>query len=157
MILIEEYIKLDKTKRQEHLRLDDPCIERGGPTNGGLSSYCKGLMSHVMDTTIPSGHTIHVCHACNNAKCSNPNHLYWGTAKENREDQIAVGDLTIWERTVVKYGLEEARRMASERSNKDSCSKGGKAGKGKPKSEEQKKKIAASMLGKRNAKKIEAR
>jgi hypothetical protein len=29
---------------------------------------------------------IHLCHACNDHSCSNPKHLYWGTAKENFED-----------------------------------------------------------------------
>ena len=117
MILIEDYLLLSKDERQKHLRLDDPCIERGGPSKGGLSSYCKGLMAHQLDTTIPVGHKIHVCHACNNEKCSNPNHLYWGTAKENRLDQIANGtDKSIWQRTVDKYGLETARRLNSHRS-----------------------------------------
>ena len=60
--------------------------------------YLKGLLAHLRDTTIPSGHKIHVCHACNNAMCSNPNHLYWGTAQENRLDFAATGnDKTIWE------------------------------------------------------------
>lgn len=80
---IYEYIKLPKSQRQEHLDLDDYCIERGGG-----STYCKGLLAHLLETTIPKGHTIHVCHACNNSKCSNPNHLYWGTASENRMDRV---------------------------------------------------------------------
>ena len=103
MLLIEEYITQTKEERQKHLDLIDPCIERGGPQNGGLSSYCKGLMAHILDTSIPSGHKIHICHACNNAKCSNPKHLYWGTAQENRLDQGEV--TTAWERTVAKYGF----------------------------------------------------
>jgi hypothetical protein len=113
MIPIEEYIKLPKDERQKHLRLSDLCIERGGPSKGGLSSYCKGLMAHLLDTTIPVGHKIHICHACNNEKCSNPNHLYWGTARENRLDEIANGGKTIFQRSVEKYGLEEARRLNS--------------------------------------------
>ena len=65
---INEYIKLPKEDRQNHLRLDEPCLERGGQ-----SMYCKGLLAHIHDTTIPSGHKIHVCHACHNGACSNPN------------------------------------------------------------------------------------
>lgn len=88
MILIEEYIIQSKVERQKHINLIEPCIERGGPQKGGLSSYCKGLVAHLLDTTIPSGHKIHVCHACNNEKCSNPKHLYWGRHK--RIDWIRV-------------------------------------------------------------------
>ena len=67
-------------------------------SNAAASMYLKGLLAHLRDTTIPSGHKIHVCHACNNAMCSNPNHLYWGTAQENRLDFAATGnDKTIWE------------------------------------------------------------
>lgn len=143
MRLIEEYIKLPKDYRQSHLTLTEPCIERGGPSNGGLSSYCKGLMAHLLDTTIPSGHKIHICHACNNAKCSNPNHLYWGTAQENRLDQ-GKGN-SVWERTVEKYGYEEACRMNA-RGKKGNTN--GTANKGKPKSEEQKKKISEAIKAK---------
>ena len=68
MLQIEEYILLSKDERQKHLRLDENCTERGGPQKGGLSSYCKGLMAHLLDTTIPAGHKIHICHACNNKR-----------------------------------------------------------------------------------------
>jgi hypothetical protein len=114
MRLIEEYILTTIEYRQRHLKLDEPCIERGGPQKGGLSSYCKGLMAHSLDTTIPTGHKIHICHACNNEKCSNPVHLYWGTAKENRQDQILRGtSKTIFQRSVEKHGEEKARLLNS--------------------------------------------
>lgn len=146
MRLIEEYIQLPKVDRQNHLRLDEPCIERGGPQNGGLSSYCKGLLAHIHNTTIPTGKKIHVCHACNNANCSNPNHLYWGTAQENRLDQ-GIGN-NIWERTVAKYGLEKAKEMNSRKGNTN-----GSGNKGKAKSPEHRAKIAANRKGgrKKNA------
>jgi hypothetical protein len=137
MLLIEDYIKLSKESRQKHLRLSEPCIERGGPQKGGLSSYCKGLMAHLLDTSIPTGHKIHICHACNNEKCSNPNHLYWGTAQENRQDQGAGN--SIWERMVKKYGYEEACKLNAKGRKGNQFGSGNK---GKPKSEEHKRKIA---------------
>jgi hypothetical protein len=145
MKLIEEYIIQSKQERQQHIDLTDPCVERGGPAKGGLSSYCKGLMAHLLDTTIPSGHKIHVCHACNNEKCSNPKHLYWGTAKENRLDQ-GEGN-SVWDRMVKKYGLEEAKNMQGQKGNTN-----GSGNKGKPKSEEHKAKIAANRKGGRKKK-----
>ena len=141
MLLIENYITQSKDQRQQHIDLTDPCIERGGPAKGGLSSYCKGLLAHLLDTTIPSGHKIHVCHACNNERCSNPKHLYWGTAQENRLDQKKD---SVWERTVKKYGEEEAKRMNSKIRKGNT---NGSGNKGKPKSEEHKRKIAANRKG----------
>ena len=140
---IDEYILLEKIERQKHLRLDESCIERGGPEKGGLSSYCKGLLAHVLDTTIPSGHKIHICHACNNPKCSNPNHLYWGTAQENRQDQIENGtSKSVWQRTVDKYGLEEA---SNRNSKLRKGNKNGSGNLGKPKSAEHRQKVATSV------------
>lgn len=87
---IDDYMKRTKEERQAHLRLDESCIERGAKVNY-TSFMCKGLLAHLFDTTLPSGHKIHCCHACNNGNCSNPNHLYWGTVNENAKDLVATG------------------------------------------------------------------
>jgi hypothetical protein len=86
MIDIKEYMQLSQTERQVHLKLEQPCDERGG-----LSAYFKGLLAYHLDTSIPSGRQIHLCHACHNGACSNVTRLYWGTPKENRMDSIANG------------------------------------------------------------------
>lgn len=140
---IDEYILLSLKDRQAHLKLNDPCIERGG-----LSTYCKALLAHVLDTTIPSGSKIHVCHACNNPKCSNPAHLYWGTSKENKLDARRNGVKTVWEYTVEKYGEEKAREL--NRRSALHASKAGKGNLGKKKSEEHKRKISEAIK-KKNA------
>ena len=145
---IEEYIKLPQSERQEHLKLDEPCIERGGQ-----SMYLKGLLAHLHETTIPSGKKIHVCHACHNGACSNPNHLYWGTASENALDRDAQYGVTIWDKMVAKHGLEEATRIQSRNSDP---SKAGKGNTGKKKSEEHKKKIAEAIRRKHAEKKANA-
>ena len=105
--------------------------------------YLKGLLAHIHDTTIPSGKKIHVCHACHNGKCSNPNHLYWGTARENKKDADNNGGKSIWEKMIDKYGIEEAKRRQIR--NKETASKNGKGNIGKTKSEEHKKKISEAI------------
>ena len=134
---IYKYIQLLKTERQEHLKLDEACIERGGQ-----SMYFKGLLAHILGTTIPSGKNVHVCHACHNAKCSNPNHLYWGTPSENKQDADNNGGKTIWQHIVDKYGYEEACKMNSRKGNTN-----GSGNKGKPLTEEHKKNLVLNHKG----------
>ena len=81
--LIENFTKHD---RQKHLDLLDECFERGG-----TSTNHKGVLAQYLNTDIPYGTKHLLCHACNNSKCSNPKHLYWGTPKENVEDSINAG------------------------------------------------------------------
>lgn len=149
MILIDDYILLPKEGRQSHIRLDEPCIERGGHANGS-SFYCKGLLAHILDTTIPAGHKIHLCHLCHNPICANPNHMYWGTAQENRLDQIDRGtSKSIFQRTVDKYGYEEACSLNSKGRLGNT---NGSGNKGKPKSEEHRRKISENHRGGRKRK-----
>jgi len=138
MLDIHQFIKETREIRRSHLDLNDDCCERGGN-----STNHKGVLAQYLDTTIPSGRIL-LCHACHNAKCSNPKHLYWGTDKDNlaidRKEQPG-GWKSPWDRMVEKYGYEEACKMNA-RGDKTA---GGKAGKGKVLSEEHKKKIAESV------------
>lgn len=141
MIDVYEYIKKPKTERQAHLQLDLPCIERGGTS---ISERYRGLLADFLDTTMPSGSRVYLCHACNNPKCGNKYHLYWGTPKDNFQDRPDK-HLSIWDRMVEKYGLEEAKKKQSRKGIKNP--KISEKLRGKPKSEEQKKKISETLKG----------
>lgn len=83
MIDIVEYMTRSQTERQAHLDLSQNCDERGG-----RSYYFRGLLAHHLGTSIPSGMSTQLCHACHNGGCSNVAHLYWGTPTENRLDAL---------------------------------------------------------------------
>jgi len=142
----KSYMSLPKEERQKHLDLSSPCTERGGN-----STNHRGLLAYYLDTVIPTGRAAVLAHACNNAKCSNPKHLYWATDRENIVDDGAVFKThkSPWDRMVEKYGFEEACK----RNSRGDKSLGGKANKGKSKSEEHKRKISEAIKRK-HAKKM---
>lgn len=122
---IKDYIQRSREDRRAHLNLSDECIEIGGYD----SREFRGLLAHYLKTTIPTNVKVVLCHACNNSKCSNVNHLYWGTYRDNKTDLTESGyDSSIWERTISKYGKEEAHHILSQ-----NASAGGKSGGGKNK------------------------
>lgn len=116
---INTYIQRPREERTAHLELSDPCILIGGAD----SRHYRGLLAHSLKTTIPAGMKIVLCHACNVHACSNPKHLYWGTAKENTADQKAAGTWqSMYARGLAKYGEETWKEM-----RRAAASKGGKA------------------------------
>jgi len=143
MIQLKEYILLSKQERQAYIQLSLPCLERGGN-----STNHKGVLAQFMGSDIPSGRIL-LCHACGNEKCSEPKHLYWGTDRENIvEDGTKFGTWkSPWDRQVEKVGYEEACRMNS---RKASGNTNGAGNKGKPKSDEHKRKIAEAVKAKYN-------
>ena len=108
---ILEYIKSSRDERRYHLDLNTECLMNGG---NGSSDY-KGLLAYYLGTTIPcrgTGFKIHLCHACGNHFCSNVNHLYWGTPKDNIQDSKDHGTWkSIHESTVNIHGIEKVKDM----------------------------------------------
>lgn len=142
MINIREYIELSKDERQTHLDLSQECLLDLCESEGSLHHVNRGRLSLLLDTTIPSGHDIQLCHACNNQRCSNPFHHYWGTAKENHQDQVDAGTYTsLKDRYIKRHGIE-----AYEEHIKSAGSKGGKALKNrKPNSKEHNEAISVAV------------
>jgi hypothetical protein len=136
MILVEEWINETREERTKHLDLTKPCVERGGN-----STVHRGVLAQYLDTNLPS--KVDLCHACHNERCSNPNHLYWGTRKENIQDAKENGNWkSPWDAMVAKYGYDEACRMNS---RKMVGNNHGSGNKGKPKSDEHKKNISKGL------------
>jgi len=141
-MLVEEYLNLKQSNRQSHLETQSACIERGGN-----STNHRGVLAQYLDTPI-YGRPADLCHACGNDKCSNPNHLYWGTRSENVLDSKKHGTWkSPYESLVLKHGEDKAKQILKE-NLKDGCSRGGKAGKGKPKTPEHVAKVKASLIKK---------
>ena len=149
MIDVNEFINRSRDERRFHLRLEELCCERGGN-----STNHKGVLAQYLDTTIPSGRIL-LCHACNNSKCSNPKHLYWGTDYDNIiiDGTEFKTHKTPWDRRVEKYGYEQACAMNSKVQVGNTNASGNK---GKPKSAEHKQKIADAIKAKWASKNLDA-
>jgi hypothetical protein len=126
MIIIENYMTLSRENRKEHINLSESCLERGGYYN----NY-RGVLAQYLDTEFPSGFKIVLCHACNNDKCSNPKHMYWGTRTENIDDYHKSGGMTFGQRVASKPHLrktlrENGKRVGESRKGKPSNNPTGK-------------------------------
>lgn len=141
---MEEYMNLSRSERRKHLDLSMGCIERGG-----TSTQHKAILAVYLDTIIPSGNVL-CCHACNNGRCSNPEHLYWGTYQDNRLDGKECGaQKSPWEYMVEKYGEEQAREINKKNGfNNKTAKESGSKNKGVPKSFEHRNKISETLKGK---------
>ena len=59
------------------------CRKACGPDRGHRASWV------IHKGPIPDG--LYVCHSCDNAICTNPEHLWLGTHKENNDDKMRKG------------------------------------------------------------------
>ena len=114
-----DYMLLSLAERKKHVDLDASCIERGGFHNN-----FRGVLAHFLNTEFPNGRRIYMCHACNNGKCSNPKHLYWGTPSENQHDYLNAGGTSPAQRTANKYTAEEHKQILSKAGRKGGLKSG---------------------------------
>lgn len=107
---IAEYMLKSRAERRAHLDLTEPCLLIC-ESDQNAGKPMRGILAYFLWTTIPYKQKVYVCHACNNARCGNPRHLYWGTPWDNNFDQKEAGVPSIYEKTVAKYGKEGFREI----------------------------------------------
>lgn len=73
------------------------CIEKGGYARTKIldsSDKKRGYFVHRVALFLATGEQPadkHVCHTCDNPKCCNPEHLFFGTRSDNMRDMLAKG------------------------------------------------------------------
>jgi len=82
---------------------DTDCIEWQFSLNsyGYGVTYLKGkqMMAHRLAYELSHskmiGHSVEVCHTCDNRKCYNPNHLFLGSKSTNMQDMADKGRMSV--------------------------------------------------------------
>ncbi len=130
---LSDYMQLPREARRQHIDLSKPCVEIGGSSRSS-----RALLGMFLNTTCEGlgMKTGYLCHACGNEKCSNPEHLYWGSSHDNSIDKHEHNP---------NLGKEIAKAIKQKNPNHYSKMGSHSGNKGKPKSEEHKKAISQSI------------
>lgn len=116
--------KFDRLKKsfEKHVIRQEGCWSWNGPiTKGGYPVMsCRPeigpTQGHRASWVIHGGKlekSKHICHACDNPICTNPEHLWLGTHKENNDDKIAKGRAN-WVQPPTKKGSENGSSKLNE-------------------------------------------
>lgn len=121
--------KLERLKKsfEKHVIRKEGCWDWKGPISKGgypVMSCRRQIGSdrgHKASWIIHFGEIperMHICHKCDNPVCTNPDHLWIGTHKENNDDKIAKGR-SRYKQPPIKKGSENASAVLNERKVKE--------------------------------------
>jgi hypothetical protein len=132
-VSLSDHMLLPREVRRQHLDLSKPCVDIGGSSRSS-----RALLGMFLNTTCEGlgMKTGYLCHACGNEKCSNPEHLYWGSSSDNSIDKYEHNP------SLGKKIAESIRQNDPNFYSKIGSHSGNK---GKTKSEEHKKAISESI------------
>lgn len=126
---LNEEQKLERLKKsfEKHVVRQEGCWDWKGPIskNGYPVMSCRRTIGpdrgHKASWVIHKGPVpegMHVCHTCDNRKCTNPDHLWIGTYKQNNDDKIAKGRAR-WAPPPIKKGIDNAAAKLTEEQVKE--------------------------------------
>src|ERR1035437_1434255 len=78
-----------------NVKVSDGCWEYGSGSHRGYSSitiFGRNKRAHRFFKEFLEGkeqpQNVLACHSCDNRKCVNPSHVFWGTHKDNYQDMV---------------------------------------------------------------------
>lgn len=115
-ILILPLLAVDRAELESrywtHVVKHDGCWAwKGRKTSSGYGKFAYGharemaahRFSYALHYGVEPGGLL-VCHRCDNPECTNPNHLFLGTNKDNSDDKIAKGRLYVGDHSGERNG-----------------------------------------------------
>lgn len=104
------YFNADRKTRTAHANLSTPCqfsMNKDGSikSNSAQKSWARKNLENLLGMAKPYGARWHVAHLCENSTsathiCTNPEHLYFATPKENHQDVDRLGRKTGVQKTI---------------------------------------------------------
>jgi hypothetical protein len=128
------YFNADRDHRVQHIDLSTPCeFHNGQPWGGSVRQEAYDKLEQVTGFRKPRGRNWQAAHLCANSStaphaCTNPQHIYWATAKENHHDKDPAGNPTGVHKTIEYNKVNKTGSWHNPKQRKKAQSLGGSAG-----------------------------
>lgn len=128
------YFNAPRSHRTQHIDLSTPCeFHNGQPWTGSVRLEAYEKLEQVTGFRKPHGRNWQAAHLCANSStaphaCTNPQHIYWATAKENHHDKDPAGNPTGVHKTVQYNKVNKTGSWHNPSQRKKAQRLGGSAG-----------------------------